>query len=294
MSCCTPTGYRTIFGARTVERDARRYARKGLVASARWVFERLHTADIKGRTVLEIGGGIGDLQIELLEAGAVRVTNVELIDTYEGVAGTLIADRGLEQRIDRRIGDFALDADAAPTADIVVMHRVICCYPDADTLVAAACEHSRDRVAITVPRESWWVRLGFATVNAWFRVRRIAFRAYVHPIAPMTQLAAAHGFHQTARQQSLVWTSLILARQPADASDVAAGGERMISGERYCIDILTQISARTALDSIALKLLEGHVGSCVATALASGDQEAAAAKSRELIQAVERFARARR
>ena len=72
------------------------------------------------------------------------------------------------------------------------------------------------------------------------------------------------------------------------------GIERMVDEERYCIDILTQISAATtALDSIALKLLEGHVGSCVATALASGDEDAAAAKSKELIDAVERFARAR-
>jgi DNA-binding FrmR family transcriptional regulator len=72
------------------------------------------------------------------------------------------------------------------------------------------------------------------------------------------------------------------------------GIERMVSDERYCIDILTQISAATtALDAIALKLLEGHVGSCVATALASGDQAAAAEKSRELMAAVERFARAR-
>jgi CsoR family transcriptional regulator, copper-sensing transcriptional repressor len=71
------------------------------------------------------------------------------------------------------------------------------------------------------------------------------------------------------------------------------GIERMVSEERYCIDILTQISAATtALDAIALKLLEGHVGSCVATALASGD-EAAAEKSKELMAAVERFARAR-
>ena len=55
------------------------------------------------------------------------------------------------------------------------------------------------------------------------------------------------------------------------------GIERMVDEERYCIDILTQISAATtALDSIALKLLEGHVGSCVATALASGDEDAAA------------------
>ena len=72
------------------------------------------------------------------------------------------------------------------------------------------------------------------------------------------------------------------------------GIERMVSAERYCIDILTQISAATtALDTLALKLLEGHVNSCVANALASGDEEAAAAKSKELIDAVERFARAR-
>ena len=72
------------------------------------------------------------------------------------------------------------------------------------------------------------------------------------------------------------------------------GIERMVSEERYCIDILTQISAATtALDAIALKLLEGHVGSCVATALASGDQAAAAEKTEELMAAVERFARAR-
>jgi magnesium-protoporphyrin O-methyltransferase len=212
MSCCTPTGYRTIFGAKTVERDARRYAKKGLVPSARWVFERLRGPTLTGRSVLEIGGGIGDLQIELLEAGAAHATNIELIDTYETAARKLIFDHGFEQRIDRRISDFALEADAAPTANIVVMHRVVCCYPDPDTLVAAACEHSSDRVAITVPNESWWVTLGFATMNAWFRVRRISFQAYVHPIERMTAVAAIHGFQSTDVQRGRVWTSMILGR----------------------------------------------------------------------------------
>ena len=212
MTCCTPTGYRTIFGAKTAEREARRYAKKGLAASARWVFDRLRGPTLPGRSVLEIGGGIGDLQIELLEAGAAHATNIELIDTYETAAGTLMADRGFEQRIDRRIGDFALDADAAPNADIVVMHRVICCYPDPDTLVAAACQHSTDQVAITVPRESWWVKLGFATMNAWLRLRRISFRAYVHPVERMTAVAAMQGFHSTDEQHGRMWTSMILTR----------------------------------------------------------------------------------
>jgi CsoR family transcriptional regulator, copper-sensing transcriptional repressor len=72
------------------------------------------------------------------------------------------------------------------------------------------------------------------------------------------------------------------------------GIERMVEEERYCIDILTQISAvSTALESVALKLLEDHVSHCVAGALASGDPAAAEEKSRELLQAVERFARTR-
>jgi SAM-dependent methyltransferase len=215
MSCCTPTGYRTIFGAGTVERDVRRYANKGLVASARWVCERLYSAGVTGRTVLEIGGGIGDLQIELLQAGAARATNVELVDTYETAAGRLIARHRFERRIDRRTGDFAVDADAVPSADIVVMHRVVCCYPDPDTLVAAACRHSTDRVAITVPRESWWVKLGFATMNAWFRVRRIGFRAYVHPLGRMIGVAETHRFQVRDEQRGRMWTSMLLARERA-------------------------------------------------------------------------------
>jgi len=72
------------------------------------------------------------------------------------------------------------------------------------------------------------------------------------------------------------------------------GIERMVEDERYCIDILTQISAvSTALESVALKLLEEHVNHCVAGALQSGDAEAAGKKARELLEAVERFTRTR-
>ncbi len=72
------------------------------------------------------------------------------------------------------------------------------------------------------------------------------------------------------------------------------GIERMVDEERYCIDILTQISAvTTALDSLAFKILDSHVSHCVSGALAAGDSDVAEAKSRELLDAVHRFARAR-
>ncbi|MDQ3672248.1 MAG: metal-sensitive transcriptional regulator [Actinomycetota bacterium] len=72
------------------------------------------------------------------------------------------------------------------------------------------------------------------------------------------------------------------------------GIERMVEDDRYCIDILTQISAvTTALESVAFRILDDHVNHCVAGALASGDPVEAGAKSKELLEAVHRFARAR-
>jgi DNA-binding FrmR family transcriptional regulator len=72
------------------------------------------------------------------------------------------------------------------------------------------------------------------------------------------------------------------------------GIERMLEEDRYCIDVLTQISAvRTALDSLAFRLLDGHVRHCVADALTSGDELDAEAKAAELLAAVERFAKTR-
>jgi len=72
------------------------------------------------------------------------------------------------------------------------------------------------------------------------------------------------------------------------------GIEKMVDDDRYCIDILTQISAATtALESVAFKILDEHVNHCVAGALSSGDEAVAAEKSKELLDAVHRFARAR-
>jgi DNA-binding FrmR family transcriptional regulator len=72
------------------------------------------------------------------------------------------------------------------------------------------------------------------------------------------------------------------------------GLERMVEEDRYCIDVLTQISAvTTALESVAFRILDDHVNHCVAGALASGDPAEAEAKSAELLEAVQRFVRAR-
>jgi DNA-binding FrmR family transcriptional regulator len=86
----------------------------------------------------------------------------------------------------------------------------------------------------------------------------------------------------------------LLLKRLARIEGQVRGIARMIEDDRYCIDVLTQLGAvDTALEAVAIKVLEDHVGHCVAGALASGDPKEANEKSRELLEAVQRFAKTR-
>jgi DNA-binding FrmR family transcriptional regulator len=86
----------------------------------------------------------------------------------------------------------------------------------------------------------------------------------------------------------------LLMKRLARIEGQVRGIARMIDEDRYCIDILTQLGAvDTALEAVAIKVLEEHVQHCVAGALASGDPKEANEKSRELLEAVQRFAKTR-
>jgi CsoR family transcriptional regulator, copper-sensing transcriptional repressor len=85
-----------------------------------------------------------------------------------------------------------------------------------------------------------------------------------------------------------------LVKRLARIEGQVRGIVRMIEEDRYCIDILTQLGAvDTALEAVAIKVLEEHVRHCVAGALASGDEQEATEKSAELLEALQRFAKTR-
>jgi CsoR family transcriptional regulator, copper-sensing transcriptional repressor len=68
----------------------------------------------------------------------------------------------------------------------------------------------------------------------------------------------------------------------------------MVDEDAYCVDILTQVAAvQTALEQVAVNVLDGHVRHCVADAVAGTDEGEAGAKLDELMTAVRRFAKVR-
>jgi magnesium-protoporphyrin O-methyltransferase len=205
MSCCAGKGCDEFFDERVARRDARRYGRKGLDGNARRIVELVRRRRVEGKTVLEVGGGVGAIQLELLQAGAKRTVNVELSPAYEPYAAELLRGNGLDGRAERRLLDFAERAEELEPADVVVLHRVICCYPDYETLVAAAADHTRDQLLMTFPRDAWWMRLGLRTINRLQRLRRNAFRVYLHAPAAIVEVASSHGLETATRERGRIW-----------------------------------------------------------------------------------------
>ena len=99
-----------------------------------------------------------------------------------------------------------------PIADAVVLNKVICCYPDMPALLGAACDHARARVVITVPREIWLLRAVMGLANQWFRLRRSAFRAFVHPKRGMIEEASQRGFELADEHSGRIWSVILFER----------------------------------------------------------------------------------
>ena len=192
--------------------EARRYRRSGLDGTSRRIVEFLKAQGVEGRSLLEVGGGIGAIQIELLKAGATRAISVELTPTYEAVAIELLREAGLTDRVERKVMDFAEANGQVESADIVVMNRVICCYPDMPRLAGAAADHTRQVLVMSFPRASWWMKLGLGVANVILRLTRRQFHIFAHPPAQIYATSRRHGLAQVLDQRGVLWTVAGLQR----------------------------------------------------------------------------------
>ena len=203
--CCTPKGYRQIFSEKNAAGEAKRYRRKGLDGTSKRIFDFIRECGVEGKTLLEVGGGIGAIEIELLKAGMARAINVELTPTYEAAADELLVEAGLTDQVERMVMDFAQAEPEVETADVVVMNRVICCYPDMPKLAGVAANRTKGLLVMSFPNRRWWTRLGLTVANFGFRVIRLQFRVFLHPPELIQAAVLQHGFRTRFNERGLLW-----------------------------------------------------------------------------------------
>lgn len=210
--CCDPVPYRRLFNSKEAQRRLQRYRKKGLDSLARSLVSYLSRRDIDGAEVLEVGGGLGDLQLELFRSGAARSVNIELSGGYEEAAAELLDAAGFADRVERRLGDFVTMHDGLSTADIVVLNRVVCCYPRMPEMMEAAASKTERFLALTFPRERWFMKTAIAAGNMWWALRSCGFRAYVHPVDEIESIARSRGLEVAHRSRTLGWAAVVFER----------------------------------------------------------------------------------
>jgi magnesium-protoporphyrin O-methyltransferase len=209
--CCSPPrGYEKLFGEKTARRDLKRYRRKGLDETGERLVAFLRGRGVEGLSVLEIGGGVGALEAELLQSGAGHALNIELSPAYEPYARELWREAGVEGSAEFRVGDVT--QDGIEPADAVVMHKVVCCYPDAEALVGAAAERAGRYLVMSFPRERRLTRVGFGAINVVGWLLRWEYRTYIHPVAEILGAAERRGLRRAEEHRGLVWQTAAFER----------------------------------------------------------------------------------
>jgi len=160
---------------------------------------------IEGASVLEVGGGVGEIQIELLKLGASHAVNLELSPAYDREAHELLRDAGLTGRVERRMHDIAVDPQGVGPADVVILHRVVCCYPDYQRLLESAADHARRLLVFSYPPHNAVGHLAVAAQNSVLSLLRREFRTFTHPPDEMLAVLAQRGLRATYAYHGLVW-----------------------------------------------------------------------------------------
>ena len=212
MTSCQCQGIEDLFNDKTARRDLKHYHRKGALGLTRDLITFLDEQGVEGRSLLDIGGGIGAIQHELAERGAANVTNVDASSSYLAACRDEAAQRGYAERASYRHGDFTVLADDVEAADIVTLDRVLCCYDDVDALVSKSAAKARIWYAVIYPRTDWWMQRFKPIPNLVAWIMRSSFRLFLHPTEDVDGLIRAAGFHIIHQEKRNIWQLAIYGR----------------------------------------------------------------------------------
>lgn len=208
--CCPNT-----FSSREAEGDLKRYREKGPDRTTRALIDALIAEGVDGATLLDIGGGIGAIQLELLAAGAAKAESVEASEAYVDVARAEAERRGYAARTTAHVGDFVALARDIERADVVTLDRVVCCYPDLPAFLEAASDHARRVVGLVYPRDVWWNRVAARAIAAFGWLTRDATRWYLHRPGEVDDILRAAGYRRREITRDMIWQVALYERTGA-------------------------------------------------------------------------------
>ncbi len=203
--CCRSGVCEEMFKPRKARQTLRRYRKKGLDTLEVEMVVSASAQPLAGARVLEIGGGVGTIQAELLAAGATTGEVVELVSAYEPYARELAREKGIQDRSTFRVADILEHPEAVAPADIVILNRVVCCSPEGVRLTAVAAKLTGRMLLVIYPRDRAVVRLVMRFMNGVFSLMGRSFRAFLHAPSSLYAAAQDEGLSVSEPSRTFAW-----------------------------------------------------------------------------------------
>jgi hypothetical protein len=207
-SCGCPN----TFDEKAAKGDLKRYLDQGPDRTTQALIDAIVSEGIEGATLLDIGAGVGAIQLALLGAGAASATTVDATEAYVLVAREEAARRGFADRTDGRVGTLEALASVIQPADVVTLDKVVCCDPDLAGLLARAAERAQRMVGLVYPRETWWNRFAARGLAAWGWITRDSTRWHLHRTGDIDSILRSAGFARRDVDRTMIWQVALYVR----------------------------------------------------------------------------------
>ncbi len=212
MACCDYEIFDKAFDKELAEQELNEYLSTGLKKSSRPLMHVLNALPVHGKSLLDIGGGIGAITFELFAKSIQSAVHVDLskasVDTFRAEVNR----RSLRHKVESLHGDFLSHSDAISTSDLVILDKVICCYEDMEQLVNHSVRKAKYWYVYSIPRNSWLVRFRFFLddVSDWLNGRYIP--VYFHSNTAIEAIAVGAGFQKTMELLDGNWRVVVFEK----------------------------------------------------------------------------------
>ena len=211
MSCNHCCGADMLFDLKSAQKELRSYKKKGPRKATKKLLSLLSAYDQKGKSLLDIGGGIGAIQWEFVGNGGSKTTDVDSSSGYLAVASEYSKEINHELA-SFKMSDFNDVHDELARHDFVSLDKVICCYPEYEILLGNALDKTGTALAMTMPLGGWISRLLAQFTKVYLVLKKNPFRTYIHSPKKVHDFIESNGFRLSERSFSFPWLVRVYER----------------------------------------------------------------------------------
>ena len=215
MTCsdnCSCVGVNTLFNEKSVRKEYKRYLRKGGHKMTKKLVAALKKEDLTGKSLIDIGGGLGAIHHQLLEAGVETAIDVDGSEAYIAKSKEEAKRLNHEDKVTHHFGDYVEQAESVGEADIVTLDKVICCYKDMRELVSKSSENAMRYYGVVYPVDKWWTRSFSSIANIFVKFRSKEFQSYIHSTQEVEEIIFSNGFKRHFYYNNFIWQVILYVK----------------------------------------------------------------------------------